>query len=118
MNIPTAKHSVDQRQESISVVVAVYNIEDYICECVDSIINQTIQPEEIILVDDGSTDRSSSLCDEYAKKYGWNLIVESNMEAFHAGVGPFTHGSKVRKEFGCTSSMVMTFLRQMLSNRF
>ena len=28
--------------------------------------------------------------DEYAKKYGWNLIVESNMEAFHAGVGPFT----------------------------
>lgn len=68
MNIPTAKHSVDQRQESISVVVAVYNIEDYICECVDSIINQTIQPEEIILVDDGSTDRSSALCDEYAEK--------------------------------------------------
>ena len=32
--------------------------------------------------------------DEYARKYGWNLIVESNMEAFEAGVGPFTHGSK------------------------
>ena len=32
--------------------------------------------------------------DEYAKKYGWNLIVESNMEAFNAGVGPFTHGSR------------------------
>ena len=32
--------------------------------------------------------------DEYAKKYGWNLIVESNMEAFRAGVGPFTHGVK------------------------
>lgn len=76
MNIPTAKYSVDQRQESISVVVAVYNIEDYICECVDSIINQTIQPEEIILVDDGSTDRSSSLCDEYAKKY-------ANIQAIH-----------------------------------
>lgn len=68
MNTPTAKHSVNQRKESISVVVAVYNIEDYICECVDSIINQTIQPEEIILVDDGSTDRSSALCDEYAEK--------------------------------------------------
>ena len=68
MNSPTAKHPVNQRKESISVVVAVYNIEDYICECVDSIINQTIQPEEIILVDDGSTDRSSALCDEYAEK--------------------------------------------------
>ena len=68
MNTPTAKHPVNQRKESISVVVAVYNIEDYICECVDSIINQTIQPEEIILVDDGSTDRSSALCDEYAEK--------------------------------------------------
>lgn len=68
MNTPTAKHPVNQRKESISVVVAVYNIEDYICECVDSVINQTIQPEEIILVDDGSTDRSSALCDEYAEK--------------------------------------------------
>lgn len=68
MNTPTAKHPVNQCKESISVVVAVYNIEDYICECVDSIINQTIQPEEIILVDDGSTDRSSALCDEYAEK--------------------------------------------------
>lgn len=68
MNTPTAKHPVNQRKESISVVVAVYNIEDYICECVDSIINQMIQPEEIILVDDGSTDRSSALCDEYAEK--------------------------------------------------
>jgi len=68
LSTPTAKHPVNQRKESISVVVAVYNIEDYICECVDSIINQTIQPEEIILVDDGSTDRSSALCDEYAEK--------------------------------------------------
>ena len=33
--------------------------------------------------------------DQYAKEHGWNLIVESNMEAFNAGVGPFTHGSKV-----------------------
>ena len=35
--------------------------------------------------------------DSYAKKYGWNLIVESNEEAFNAGVGPFTHGSKVHR---------------------
>jgi len=51
----------------ISVVVAVYNIEDYICHCLDSIIKQTYQPFEIILVDDGSTDKSGKICDEYSK---------------------------------------------------
>lgn len=36
--------------------------------------------------------------DEYAKKYGWNLIVESNMEAFNAGVGPFNHVAAQQRE--------------------
>ena len=44
--------------------------------------------------------------DEYAKKYGWNLIVESNMEAFRAGVGPFTHGSKVHTDLMKTKALV------------
>ena len=44
--------------------------------------------------------------DEYAKKYGWNLIVESNMEAFHAGVGPFTHGSKVHTDLMKTKALL------------
>ena len=44
--------------------------------------------------------------DEYAKKYGWNLIVESNMEAFHAGVGPFTHGSKVHTDLMKTQALL------------
>ena len=44
--------------------------------------------------------------DEYAKKYGWNLIVESNMEAFHAGVGPYTHGSKVHTDLMKTQALL------------
>ena len=44
--------------------------------------------------------------DEYAKKHGWNLIVESNMEAFHAGVGPFTHGSKVHTDLMKTKALL------------
>ena len=44
--------------------------------------------------------------DEYAKKYGWNLIVESNMEAFNAGVGPFTHGSKVHTDLMKTKALL------------
>lgn len=52
----------------ISVIVPVYNIEPYIRECLDSIVNQTYSNLEIILVDDGSTDSSGLICDEYAQK--------------------------------------------------
>lgn len=52
----------------ISVIVPVYNVENYLRECLDSIINQTYQHLEIILIDDGSTDSSGNICDEYAKK--------------------------------------------------
>ena len=52
----------------ISVIVPVYNVEKYLEECIESIINQTHSDIEIILVDDGSTDNSGALCDEYASK--------------------------------------------------
>lgn len=51
----------------ISVIVAVYNVEKFIRKCLDSIINQTMKDLEIILVNDGSTDGSGKICDEYAK---------------------------------------------------
>ncbi len=56
--------------ELISIIVPVYNIEDYVRKCVDSIIAQTYKDLEIILVDDGSTDGSGAICDEYAAKDG------------------------------------------------
>lgn len=52
----------------ISVIIPVYNVELYLEKCVDSILNQTYKKLEIILVDDGSTDSSSKICDEYKKK--------------------------------------------------
>lgn len=52
----------------ISVIIAVYNIENYVSKCLDSVINQTYQNLEIIVIDDGSTDSSPAICDEYAKK--------------------------------------------------
>ena len=52
----------------ISVVIPVYNTEPYIKKCLDSVIYQTYGDLEIILIDDGSTDGSPQICDEYAAK--------------------------------------------------
>ena len=52
----------------ISVIVPVYNCESYLPACLDSILNQTFSDLEIIVVDDGSTDGSSAICDAYAQK--------------------------------------------------
>lgn len=52
----------------LSIIVPVYNVEDYLHRCVDSILSQDYDAYEIILVDDGSTDSSGSLCDEWAKR--------------------------------------------------
>lgn len=52
----------------LSVIVPVYNTENYIQECIESIINQTYKDFELILVDDGSSDRAGEICDEYKKK--------------------------------------------------
>lgn len=53
----------------ISVIVPVYNVEKYLSRCLKSLLAQTFKDFEIILVDDGSTDRSAKICDVYAKKY-------------------------------------------------
>lgn len=52
----------------LSVIVPIYNTEDYLSECIESIQNQTMAEIEIILVNDGSTDTSGCICDEFAKK--------------------------------------------------
>ena len=52
-------------EDLISVIVPVYNVEQYLPKCIDTIVNQTYQNLEIILIDDGSTDNSGKMCDEY-----------------------------------------------------
>lgn len=62
--------------ELISIIVPVYNVEQYLEKCVDSIINQTYKNLEIILVDDGATDSSGKLCDELAK-------IDNRIKVYH-----------------------------------
>lgn len=52
----------------ISIIVPVYNIEKYVAACIESIIEQTYRDFELLLIDDGSTDSSGKICDEYASK--------------------------------------------------
>lgn len=60
----------------VSIVVPIYNVESYLRECLDSLLAQTYPYIEILLIDDGSTDGSSSICDEYSLKY-------SQVKVFH-----------------------------------
>ena len=55
-------------EPTISIIVPIYNIDKYIGICIESILNQAYRQLEIILVDDGSTDRCAEICDLYAKK--------------------------------------------------
>lgn len=53
----------------ISIIIPVYNVEEYLQECVDSVLEQNFYDYEILLVDDGSTDKSGELCDLYSDKF-------------------------------------------------
>lgn len=63
------------KQPELSIVIPVYNVEKYLNRCLDSIINQPYQEFEVILVDDGSTDRSGEILDEYANKDDRFIVI-------------------------------------------
>lgn len=74
------ENEVTAARPAISVVVPVYKAENYICQCIDSILMQTFTDFELLLVDDGSPDRSGEICDKYA-------IKDSRVRVFHKDNG-------------------------------
>ena len=59
----------------ISVIIPVYNTENYLHRCIDSVLNSACDDFEIILVNDGSTDNSPAICEEYARRDGRIRVI-------------------------------------------
>lgn len=78
----------------VSIVVPIYNVERYLKECVDSIINQTLKDIEIILVDDGSPDNCGKIVDDYAKKDSRIIAVHQKNSGYSKAVN---HGIELAK---------------------
>ena len=88
--------------ELISVIVPVYNVERFLRRCVDSILHQTYQDLEVLLVDDGSTDASGAICDEYAAQ-------EERVTAVHQKNGGLSAARNAGLERISALWTVMTF---------
>lgn len=67
-------------QVEISIIVPVYNVEKYLERCLKSLISQTFENYEIILIDDGSSDNSGKICDDYAKRYEKIRVIHQKMQ--------------------------------------
>lgn len=57
-----------KEKQLVSIIVPVYNVEKYIERCIDSILEQSYEEIEVLLIDDGSTDNSGKICDEASQK--------------------------------------------------
>lgn len=62
------QYSKVKKNTGISIIVPIYNVEQYLIQCIESILEQSLSNIEIILVDDGSKDNSGNICDEYARR--------------------------------------------------
>ncbi len=81
----------------VSVIIPVYNVEEYLRECLDSVVNQTLKEIEIICVDDGSTDSSLKILKEYAARD--NRITILAQQNLHAGVARNAGLSQAKGEY-------------------
>ena len=71
---------MDNKEIKISVIIPVYNTEKHLHKAVDSVLNQSLKQLEIFLVDDGSTDSSALICDEYQKIDSRVIVIHKKNE--------------------------------------
>src|SRR5574344_1816284 len=103
--------------EKISVIVPIYNVEEYLPQCIDSIINQTYGNLEIILCDDGSPDGCGKICDEYAKQDSRIKVVHKSngglSDARNAGY-PYVTGEYI--SFVDSDDCISKYMFEVLLN--
>ena len=68
------------KEPLISIIIPVYNVESYLHKCINSVLCQSFQKFELILVDDGSTDNSGKICDEYSQKDRRIKVIHQKMQ--------------------------------------
>lgn len=66
--------------EKISIIIPVYQVQEYLPKCIESVLRQTYRNLEIILVDDGSPDQCGTICDSYAKKDARICVIHKKNE--------------------------------------
>ncbi|MDG7247369.1 glycosyltransferase [Streptococcus pneumoniae] len=81
-------------KDLVSVVIPVYNVENYLEECIQSVLNQTYTNLDIVLVNDGSTDASAEICDRFAE-------IDDRARVFHTE----NRGAALAKNFGVTQAL-------------
>lgn len=94
-----------------SVIIPVYNVEKYIDRCLKSIISQNYDDLEIIVIDNGSTDSSGSICDTYASEY-------SNISVYHIenhGVGAARNFGLSKARESLSTSLIVTIILLVIS---
>ena len=94
----------------VSIVIPVYNVEKYLRQCLDSVVNQTLQGIEIICVNDGSKDSSSLIAHEYEEKYPHDKKTMDGADGMADGCGRM--GTKQRTESHLQGSVGRHHLRK------
>ena len=82
------------KNDKISVIIPVYNVEKYLRKCIDSVINQTYHNLEIILIDDGSLDNCGSICDEYC-------VIDERIRVIHKSNGGLSDARNAGLDIAC-----------------
>ena len=67
----------------LSVIIPAYNVEKWIGRCLDSVLNQTFQDIEIIVIDDGSIDKTGEILDEYSLRYDQINVIHQKNQGLH-----------------------------------
>lgn len=108
----------------LSIIVPVYNMERFLNDCVDSILSQTFTDFELILVDDGSKDKSPAICDEYAKKDSRVKVIHkanggvSSARNMGLDVAQFDYVAVLDSDDYVASEMYDTMVKQMQTGAY